>query len=176
VTEPVQMPHGPMRLETDLRIACLLLNETRYRTLQSVFGLSRQQANLATLVLLMMLGTSTRQRAHRMMSGPPPVPRPGDASIGVTAMREVVQSIAGPASRDTSMFGTLVTVAAVGGVALPVVRRSMRTARSGMQDVSRAFRHRYGVHAARAAQSAARAREGAAKAAEKVTQLGRGEE
>jgi hypothetical protein len=177
VTEHVQMPQGPLRLETDLRLAFLLLNEARYRTLESVFGLSRDQANLATLVLLSSLAGSAGQRVHRMMSQPPPVPTRGDTVLGVSLMRELVQSIAGPASRDTSTFGTLVAVAAMGGVALPIVRRSIRAAESGLHEVSVAFRHRYGVHAARAAEGAAKAAEGAARAADKLgqTTLGRGD-
>ena len=147
MTEHVQMPQGPLRLETDLRLTFLLLNEARHRTMESVFGLSREQANLATLVLVASLAGSAGRRVHRMMSQPPPVPTRGDTALGVSLMRELVQSIAGPTSRDTSTFGTLVAVAAMGGVALPMVRRSIRVAESGMHGVSAGFRHRYGVHA-----------------------------
>jgi hypothetical protein len=168
------MPPGPMRLETDLRISFLLLNEARYRTLQGLFGIPREQANLATLVLVLVWAESTHRRARRAVSTPPPSPTPGDSALGIAAARELVQSIAGPTSRDTSMFGTLVTVAALGGISLPIVRRSMHAARSGMHDFTMAFRHRYGVQAARAAATASRARERAAEAAEKVTQLNLG--
>jgi hypothetical protein len=174
VTEHVEMPHGPMRLETDLRISFLLLNEARYRTLKALFGIPREQANLATLVLVLVWAEGTQRRARQMVSQPPPSPRPGDSALGIAAARELVQSIAGASSRDTSMFGTLVTVAALGGIALPIVRRSMHAARSGVHDFNAAFRHRYGVHAARAAQTASRARERAAETAEKVTQLNLG--
>jgi hypothetical protein len=165
-TDRVQMPEGPLRLETDLRILLLLLNEGRYRTLQRTLGLSRDQANLVSLVLMAMLAQGTRDRVHRLMSGPPPWPEPVDTAFGVAALRELVQSIAGPAARDTSMFGTLVAIAAFGGVCLPVVRRSMRATEVRLHHVQVAFRHRYGVHAARAARAARKVTELAKETAE----------
>lgn len=167
------MPHGPLRLETDLRISFLLLNEWRYRTMKSAFGLSREQSNLATFVLLGMLAASTKKQTQKFTSGPPPMPSPVDTVLGISLMREVVQTIAGPAARDTSMFGTLVAVAAMGGVATPIVRRAIRRGESGMHNFTVAFRHRYGVRAARAAASAAKAAEkiGATKAAEKAQEV-----
>ncbi len=152
VTDKVVMPLGPARLETDLRILFLMLNEGRYRSLTALFGLSRQQSNLASLVLLGMIGHRLGQGWHRLMSGPPPVPGAGDSALGVAGVRELVQTVAGPASRDTSMFGTLVAVAAAGGIALPVVRRGMGAVESASHQVRVAFQHRYGVHAAAAAQ------------------------
>jgi hypothetical protein len=175
MTGHVEMPHGPMRLETDLRISFLLLNEARYRTLTAVLGIPREQANLATLVMVLVAAEGAQLRARRMVSKPPPSPTPGDTALSVAAARELVQSIAGPASRDTSMFGTLVTVAALGGISLPIVRRSMHAARSGMHEFTAAFRHRYGVHAARAAETASRARERAAEAADRLN-LGGGDD
>ncbi len=145
------MPQGPLRLETDLRILFLMLNEARYRTLQATLGVSRDEANLVSLVLLGMMAHSVGVRWRRFMSGPAPVPSPGDMALGVAAVRDVVQGIAGPASRDTSMFGTLVAVAAMGGVSLPIIRRSMHAVREAAHEVTGAFRHRYGVHAAAAA-------------------------
>ncbi len=152
MTEHVQMPQGPMRLETDLRILFEMLNEARYRTLQATLGVSRDQANLVSLVLLGIVAHSAGVRWRRLMSGPPPVPTPGDAALGVSTMREIVQTIAGPASRDTSMFGTLVAVAAVGGVCVPIARRSMRAVHEGAREVRAAFKQRYGIHAAAAAE------------------------
>jgi hypothetical protein len=150
MTEHVQMPHGPMRLETDLQIVLHMLNEGRRRSLQSAFGITREEADLVSLVLLGMIGHSVHRRWTRFMSGPL-FPSAGDSALSVAATRELVQTIAGPASRDTSMFGTLVAVAAAGGVALPIVRRGMRAVEVSVEDVAAAFRHRYGIHAARAA-------------------------
>lgn len=148
ITDKVVMPLGPVRLETDLRMLFLMLNEARYRSLSALFGLSREQANLASVVLLGMIGHRLGQRWERWMSGPPPFPSPGDSALGVAGVRELVQTVAGPASRDTSMFGTLVAVAAAGGIALPVVRRMVRAMESTSHEVRMALKHRYGVHAA----------------------------
>ena len=140
-------PTGPMRLESDLRIAFLVLNHARYRVMQDVFGLPRDQVNLASLVLLGMAGGTASARVRRMLSGPA-LPGPNDTMFGIAAVREVVQSIAGPASRDASMFGTLVAIAAAGGVVIPVARRSVRAVEHGSHRLERAFMHRYGVHVA----------------------------
>jgi hypothetical protein len=140
-----------MRLETDLRMLFLMLNEARYRTLQAALGVSRPEANLVSLVLLGMTAHSAGRRWRRLMSGPAPLPSSGDTALGVAGMREVIQSIAGPASRDTSMLGTLLAVAAAGGIILPIVGRSARAVEQGIEETTAAFRRRYGVHAARAA-------------------------
>ncbi len=151
IPDKVVMPLGPARLETDLRMLFLMLNEARYRSLTALFGLDRDQANLASLVLLGMIGHRIGQRWHQLMSGPPPFPSAGDSMLGVAGVRELVQGIAGPASRDTSMFGTLIAVAAAGGIALPFVRRAARAVESASHEARMAFKHRYGVHAATAA-------------------------
>ena len=144
-------PPGPMRLETDLRIALLMLNDVRYRAMEGLFGLRRDQVNLASLVLLGMVLHATHQRARSVVAGPA-LPPAGDAMLGISALRELTQAIAGPASRDTSLFGTLVAIAGVGAVGLPVARRSIRACEHGAQRFGSAFRHRYGVHAAAAAE------------------------
>ena len=150
MTDQPPMPEGAMRLEADLRILLLMLNEARYRTMAAAFGLSREQTNLASLVLLGMAAHAAGERVHRMLSSPP-FPPASDVMLGIAGVRELAQSIAGPASRDTSMFGTLVAVAAMGGVCVPAVQRTIRAFESAAHEVALAFKHRYGRHSSAAA-------------------------
>jgi hypothetical protein len=145
-------PQGIWRLESDLRISFLMLNEARYRAMAALFGLSREQTNLASLVLLGTVAHAIRERAHRMMVAWP-APTAGDSVLGVATLREAVQTVAGPASRDTSMFGTLVAIAAAGGVCLPLARRSLRAFEQASERAGAAFKHRYGHHAAAASRT-----------------------
>jgi hypothetical protein len=112
----------------DSRLAFAVLNHVRVRTLQRVFGISREQANLLTMVLL-LTGTGTAlTTAGRVVKAPLRISGM-DVVIGGFAMREAAMGVSGPAAAEISPFATLITIALLGGLAMPRLRRSLRRMR-----------------------------------------------
>jgi hypothetical protein len=122
--------------------AFLLANEARYRTFEAI-GIRREDANLATAVGLLMLANAVYERAQRPKP-PKPQTAVADLSIGVGALRETIYGVAGPASRDTPLGGTLIALAVLGGLARPPLKRGVRDLRSSSRRMTRLFRGRYG--------------------------------
>ena len=127
----------------DLAGAFLLANEARYRTLERAFGIRREDANLATAIGLLTLANSVYERAHR-----PEAPRPPTAvanlAIGVGALRESIYGVAGPATRDTPLAGTLIALAVLGGLVRQPAARGLRGAKASSKRLKNTFRGRYG--------------------------------
>jgi len=134
---------GGRLLLTDMRVAWLLLNEARYRAIERLFGLPRDQANLATLIALLVLAQAVHEKAAPVLRAPP-APSAADAALGAAALRELFYDVAGPSSRETPLFATLVTIAVLGGLARPVVRASVHAIRGSSHASVARFRHRYG--------------------------------
>jgi hypothetical protein len=120
----------------------MLGNEARYRTLEAI-GIRRQDANLATAIGLLMLANAVYERAHRPKP-PKPQTAVADISIGVGALRETIYGVAGPASRDTPLGGTLIALAVLGGLARPPLKQGVRELKSSSRRVKQLFRGRYG--------------------------------
>jgi hypothetical protein len=135
----------------DSRLAFAVLNHVRVRALQRVFGISREQANLLTLVLL-LTGTGTAvTTAGRVVKAPLRISRM-DAAIGGFAMREAAMGASGPAAAEISPFATLMAIALLGGLAVPTLRRSLRRMRD-IEHRVRSLRERQYASARRAAGS-----------------------
>jgi len=116
-------------LLADSRLAFGVLNELRYRTLGRIFGVSREQANLLTLVLMVAGGHQAATVAERLIRFPP-LPSGSDVAIGGFALREAAAGMAGPSAAGVSPFATLVAIAVFGGLALPSARRAARRLRA----------------------------------------------
>ena len=124
---------GPTKLFlTDSRLVLAVLNHLRYQGLNRVFGVSRDQANVVTVIVLLSAADGAYEAARRIagkrlrVSGT-------DAAIGGFALREAGLRIAGPAAREIPGFPTLVALGIVGGLAAPTLRRAARKARAGEQ-------------------------------------------
>ena len=121
----------------DSRLAFAFANHLRYLALRRVFGVSREQANVLTAVLLAggaeaaYLGARTVVRAPLRVTG-------ADAALGGAMLRESMFGMAGPASRETPMFGALLALGLLGGLAAPGIRRAMSRARGTEQRLRRA--------------------------------------
>ena len=139
---------GIRLLASDLTTVALLLNEVRYRAMGRVFGLSREQANLATVVLLLGVSAATRETAVKALKAPsgPSVP---DVALGLGVMREALQGVAGPSFDKTPLFGTLLTLAALAHISRPVASRTMHAVHTRTHNARLAFEHRYGHHVRR---------------------------
>jgi hypothetical protein len=114
-----------------------LLNELRHRITTAVYGISRADSNLVTLIVIAAFGASIRRAAaapgtqvRKVRSSPTAV---GDTMIGVAAAKETLDSIAGRPSRDVTPAAALITLALVVHLFRPAVKRSVR----GMQEAGR---------------------------------------
>lgn len=139
----VRASGGGAQLARDTRLAFMLLNEARYRGMASLFGCSRDQANLATLVAALALAEATRVRIRRWMTGPP-LPSAGDALIWTGSVRAGLSAAAGTSVQESPQLGTLLLLAVIAGGAAPAVIRSLNGLRGFGHELNRHFRHRYG--------------------------------
>jgi hypothetical protein len=129
---------GGRLLATDLRIATLMLNEARYRLVQRVFAIERNEVNLVSIIALLIMAertqaTSTRLRAQRG-------PTLAENFMGFGIIREALARVAGPDARDTPLLSTLLAVAVIGATA----RSGLHGIRGSGHSADVAFHHRYG--------------------------------
>jgi hypothetical protein len=117
---------------SDSRLAFHMLNHLRYQALNRAFGVSREQANAFTFVVLLSAADAAYEAARRL-GGMRPHVSGTDATLAAIALRDVSLSAAGPTSRAIPGFGTLVAVAMLGGLAAPSLRRVAQRVRSTEQ-------------------------------------------
>jgi hypothetical protein len=118
----------------DAAIVVLLLNDVRHRTVARVFGVSRDDSNLVTVLAIgsaavAVHGTAARvRRIGRYPSG-------SDSFIGAAVLREAALGIAGEPSRAVPAAGALVALALLGTSSRPVLRGALRTTRGSIVGV-----------------------------------------
>ncbi len=134
---------GARLLASDMRVGFMLINHARNRTVARLFGASRDQANLVTLVAAMVLADTVHERIQKMLRGPS-VPSLGDGLFAGGSLRELLWGVAGPPARDTPLSGTLLTLAVLGGTAGPAAFKSIRAISGSSRRIHHGFRHRYG--------------------------------
>jgi hypothetical protein len=123
----------------DSRLALAVLNHLRYQALNRAFGVSRDQANVLSVVLL--LGAAdTAYEAARRISGTRLHVSGTDAALGAIALRDASLGIAGPSVRAIPGFGALVGFAILGGFAAPALRRTAHRIRVAEQRLRAAER------------------------------------
>ena len=133
---------GTKMLLVDLRGGMLLLNEARCRTVERMFGVRRDQVNLTTVIALLLVAEQLHRRAERLK--PPRRASLADFAIGGGAIRESIYGVAGPASRDTPLAGTLIVIAVLGGLVRPPVVRSFHGMKASSRRMHTMFLGRYG--------------------------------
>jgi hypothetical protein len=107
----------------DSRLALAVLNHLRYQALNKAFGTSREQANVLTAIVVLGAADVVYE-AGRRVAGLRPHIAGGDAAIGALALRDATLGVAGTGNRAVPGFETLLTVAVLGGLAVPAVRRA----------------------------------------------------
>ena len=120
-----------------------MVNDARYRTIERLFGVPREQSNLVTLIALAVLAEAAHDKAERVLRGPGG-PTRTETALGAGVLRESLKGLAGPASSDTPLFGTLVAIAVLGGLSRPALGRSVRGIRVFSDRTRLSFNHRYG--------------------------------
>jgi hypothetical protein len=116
----------------DAAIVFMLLNNARHRTVTRVFGVSRDDSNLVTVLVIgsaavAVHGTAARVRAIR--------PSRSDSLVGAAVLREAALGIAGEPSRAVPAAGALLALALVGKSSRPILRGVVRTTRESVQNV-----------------------------------------
>jgi hypothetical protein len=134
---------GSNLLLSDIRIAFLVINDVRYRTIQGLFHVPRDQVNLATFIGLLVLAEGVGAHGRRLRGAARP-PSWADNAIGAAVVSEVLSGLAGPSSRDTPLLGALLAIAAIGGVARATLGKSARSLRDSSRRTDLAFHRRYG--------------------------------
>jgi hypothetical protein len=118
----------------DARLALGLLNHLRYEALGRVFGVSREQANALTVVMVLAAADGTFEVGRRLGRLRPHVSG-ADAALAGLAFREAGLSVAGPGLRQIPGLGTLVAIGMLGGIAAPSVRRTITRMRAAEERV-----------------------------------------
>lgn len=134
---------GVRLLIGDVSIACLLLNDARYRAVARLFGVTRDQSFVVTVVGIGTLVVALHDKAARMRPAPG-VPSIGDTVIVAGVLRASAHGIAGAWFRDTPGFSSLIAIALLGSLARPVLRVSFRDVRASSHRARVTFSHRYG--------------------------------
>jgi hypothetical protein len=142
-TRRQEPPDGRELFLVDATAGVKLANEARYRTLARAFGIQRSDVNLLTAMLALTAANAVYERVHRP-NAPQPSTAVADLAIGVGALREAIYSVAGPASRDTTLGGTLVALAVLIGLTRQPVGRSIRGMRASGRRLHSSFLGRYG--------------------------------
>jgi hypothetical protein len=132
---------GARLLAADAQVATLLANEARRRAMRRLFGIPVDTGSgIATLIALGALLEAIRRQTQSL----PPVPGRDNALIGLGILRETAYDIAGPASRSSRYFGTLLGIALIGGGTRIVVKKSAHGVRTLAHHAIADFNHRYG--------------------------------
>jgi len=134
---------GARLIFSDARVAYMLLNDARSRTIGRIFGISGENSGLVTIIALGLLAESARAGVARALSAPGDTDL-ADAVIGVSVVRESARALVGAVSADSPMFVTLVAVAMVGHVARPAVAGAIHRVKTSSHRARADFGHRYG--------------------------------
>jgi hypothetical protein len=136
--------YGGLRLlVSDTRVALLLLDEARCAVVARLFGVSRDDSVLVSIIAVGALAHAAHATTAGVIEGQS-WPSTGDSLIGVSALRESAHWLAGDLYRDTPIFGTLIAFAFLATSLRPVLRGSVRGIKIASRDARAGFDHRYG--------------------------------
>jgi hypothetical protein len=134
---------GLRLLISDIRTIGKLLNEARYLTTERLFGVSREDSALVTIVAVGSLVAVGQQTAAKLTHGPP-LPELGNVLLSGAGISQVVHGIGGETSAEIPGFAALVVLTVVATSIRPVVSRSWHGARTAAHATRMGFDHRYG--------------------------------
>jgi hypothetical protein len=116
----------------DAIMGLLLLNDVRHRVLTRVFGVSREQSNVMTVVAVGLVSEGLHSRAAKVRGARPHLSI-ADSAIGAMSLKEAAHGVAGPWSRSVPFFGALIAFAALARSFGPMVRGSFHGARQAVR-------------------------------------------
>ena len=132
---------GARLLVTDLRVGFLLLNEARYRTFERLFGLPRDQANLATLVAAVALAEAAHDKVGWLLQAR--TLAPAELALGGAVFKELVLGPPKPGRPETPGLALLAAFALAGGFVAPALVRSARSVRAATHELRSKLVRRY---------------------------------
>jgi hypothetical protein len=118
----------------DSRLALSVLNSVRYAALRSMFGVSREQANVVTFFAVLLAADAAYETARRVVRAPLGMSGT-DALLGGFAVREAAFGVTGSQSRNVRLFGPVVAGALVASLAVPGLRRAARSMRQAEREI-----------------------------------------
>ncbi len=119
----------------DVSAVFLVLNEEWRRMLAQLFGISRDDSMLLTLILLGVGAEALQRKTSSIVKHP----SGADAVLGVSALNGAAQRLAGDWSPDTPLLLALVALAVV-WKHHPLARISIRSARGSIHGAVRGWR------------------------------------
>jgi hypothetical protein len=128
-------------LAADLRVGFMLLNEGRHRTLERMLGLSREQANVATAVAMLVLAQAAHDRYRQLLNAT--APSAGDVALGTAAVRQLMLGSQSTATPDLPMFAALAAFALGGRVVIPAAVRSVHGVATATSELRSLISRRY---------------------------------
>ena len=136
-------PGGADRLFADARVAALLAGGVRDRALGRWLGVSKDQAGLAGLVVLLVAGQAAYGAGKRALApgGPPTA---ADGMLMAATARELLLRAVGLPAEGTALLGTLLVAAVALRTARRAATRSGRGIRASSSRANAQFHHRYG--------------------------------
>jgi hypothetical protein len=134
---------GARLLATDARIALLLAREARDRACERYLGISRADANMATLIGLATLAHVGRGKMHNAITAAGG-PTRNDSLIGLGLLNEAVHEIAGDWSREVPVLPALILAAVIAHHLRPWARVSLHDLRAMSHRLRGDLEHRYG--------------------------------
>ncbi|MBV9338460.1 MAG: hypothetical protein JO243_21440 [Solirubrobacterales bacterium] len=140
---PRGAPGGADQLLADARVAALLAREARDRALARLLGVSKDQAALAGLIVLMLAGQAAYSAGKRAFAPGGP-PTPADGMLAAATARELLLRTAGLPAEGTPLLGTLLVAAVAYTTARRTAARSRRAIRASSSRANAQFHHRYG--------------------------------
>jgi hypothetical protein len=142
-TDRLEDYDGLRLLLSDFRVAGKLLNEARCQGLRFLFGVSREDSLLVTVVLCGMLAAAGRRSWTKFMSGPP-LPALGSVLLAGSGLGWVVDTVAGKAAGEIPGLEPLVAFAVLTTSGRPLLGRSLHGAHAATHAARAGFDHRYG--------------------------------
>jgi hypothetical protein len=130
------------QLLVDMRVAFILVNDARLRVLTRLFGTTQDEANLVTLMALLVAGQAARARLQRLPHFR--FPPAGDVMLFSGSAREVARSVAGPTISQQPAALTLISMALMYGPTRRAIPKALLAASGAGERLTFGFRHRYG--------------------------------
>jgi hypothetical protein len=134
---------GARLLATDARVAGMLLREGRDRACAHLFGVSRDDSGVVTVIALATLAHAIHGKIHETISAPGG-PHASDTLIGIGLLSEAINVIAGEWSRETPVVPTVVVAAVVAHHLRPWARISIHDVHAVAHRIRVDFDRRYG--------------------------------
>jgi hypothetical protein len=106
----------------------LLVGEVRYRLMRRLYGVSRRDSRLMAPISVCVVADLLTHRGRRRVRHRARTPTMGEALLGAAAVKEAAHRLVGPASREATDFGTLISIVIVAAIFRTLLGPPVRSA------------------------------------------------